>query len=251
MAKTDDYRAALRALPAWDDYLLAESRLPGPRGNLELLEAAVLEGEAANFRRWASLGADAAPTNTPGEFLAACGIVGLGRLLAEGDNAILPALRSAASDPRWRVREAVAMGLQRLGDVDMRALLAIARDWCSGSPLERRAAIAAVCEPRLLRDERAAVAVLGLLDDATADLAGRQDRRSDDVRVLRQALGYCWSVAVVAAPDEGRPMIERWCRSADPVVRAIMRENLAKHRLARLDPDWVRRRLDEVRAGPV
>ena len=39
-------------------------------------------------------------------------------------NPPLQALRPLASDPRWRIREAVAMALQRWGDADMPALLA-------------------------------------------------------------------------------------------------------------------------------
>ncbi len=246
MTKVDDYRATLRALPAWDDHLLAESRLPGPRGNLELLEAAVLEGDAADFRRWASLTPDAAPTNTPGEFLAACGVVGLGRLLAGGDGAVLPALRAAASDPRWRVREAVAMGLQRLGDADMARLLAIAQEWSAGLPFERRAAIAAMCEPRLLRPRDVTLGVLAILDAVTAEIAGGPRRSGEADRVLRQALGYCWSVAVAASPDDGRPLMERWCRDRDPVIRSIMRENLKKRRLAASDPGWTDQRRAEL-----
>ena len=42
------------------------------------------------------------------------------------------------------------MALQRLGDVDMAQLLAEMRDWAEGTPLEQRAAAAAICEPRLL-----------------------------------------------------------------------------------------------------
>mgnify|MGYP003381824632 CR=1 FL=1 len=39
--------------------------------------------------------------------------------MAEGDATLLATLQSCASDPRWRIREAVAMALQRLGDVNM------------------------------------------------------------------------------------------------------------------------------------
>ena len=35
----DAYRTQLEQLADWDDYLRQESRLPGPRANLELLEA--------------------------------------------------------------------------------------------------------------------------------------------------------------------------------------------------------------------
>ena len=84
MPSTETYRAALTALPAadWEPYLLAHSNLPGPRGNLELAAAAADLGDEAQFRRWAGLGPDVAPENTPGCFLAFCGVVGLGAVMA-------------------------------------------------------------------------------------------------------------------------------------------------------------------------
>ena len=80
MTSIATYRAALTALPAadWEPYLLAHSNLPGPRGNLELAQVVADLGTEAQFRRWASLGPDVAPENTPGCFLAFCGVVGLG-----------------------------------------------------------------------------------------------------------------------------------------------------------------------------
>jgi hypothetical protein len=47
----------------------------------------------------------------------------LGRLLAEGRTELLEVLRRLASDPRWRVREGVAIALQKFGDADMAGLL--------------------------------------------------------------------------------------------------------------------------------
>ncbi len=38
MAKADQYREILRTLDEWDAFLLKESGLPGPRGNLELAQ---------------------------------------------------------------------------------------------------------------------------------------------------------------------------------------------------------------------
>jgi hypothetical protein len=75
---------------------------------------------------------------------------------------------------------------------------------------------------------------LDLLDKVTASLAAEENRRSEGVRALRKALGYCWSVAVAALPDEGTPRLERWLASDDPDVRWVMRENLRKARLRRL-----------------
>jgi hypothetical protein len=229
----------LRALDDWDSYLLSESGLPGPRGNIELAQAVADEGNLELFRRYEAYTAEVAPVNSPDEFLAFCGVVGLGRLLAEGDRHLLPALRTHASDPRWRVREAVAMALQRLGDADMDQLIVDMRDWAQGSSLEQRAAIAALCEPRLLRQARHASAVLQMLDTVTTSLERVDDRRGEGFLALRKSLGYCWSVAVVALPEEGRVLMEKWLVTADKDINWIMHENLKKARLSRMDAEWV------------
>ena len=232
-------RAAFLAAPDREAYLRAHSNLPGPRGNLELLEAASAAASPTELRRWADLDPSVAPTDTPGEFVAAVGVVGLGRLVAAGDRTLLPRLRDASRDPRWRVREAVAIGLQAWGDLDRPALLAEMERWAGGSPLEGRAAMAALCEPRLLREPDTIARTLAVLDRLTMAVRSAQDRRHPDVRVLRQALGYGWSVAVAADPDLGLPAFERWLGDPDADVRWIVRSNLAKARLARAAPAWL------------
>lgn len=241
MGKANRYREKLRTLDDWDAFLLAESGLPGPRGNLELVQAVADEGDEARFRRYLAFDAEQAPANSPYEFLAVCGVVGLGRLLAEGRTDVLETIRACASDPRWRMREGVCMALQRLGQVDMDALLQEMADWSQGNLLEKRAAAAALCEPQLLQDGAHTRRVLQILDDITASVREVEDRKSEDFRVLRKGLGYCWSVAVAALPDAGKQSMERWFASDDKDVRWIMRENLKKKRLARVDAAWVER----------
>jgi hypothetical protein len=131
------------------------------------------------------------------------------------------------------------MALQRFGAADMDALLQAMQEWSRGNPLEQRAAAAALCEPCLLHQEAHAEQVLRILEGITASLASMKDRQGDDFRALRQGLGYCWSVAVAAHPQAGKTMMERWLASEDGDVRWIMRENLKKTRLARMDADWV------------
>ena len=239
MSKVGSYRQILRTLDDWDPFLLQESGLPGPRANLELLQAVADEGSEAQFRRWLTLGPDRAPVNSPEQFLAVCGVVGLGRLLAEGDRTVLPILRGYASDPRWRMREGVAMALQRLGDRDMDALLAEMEGWIRGNWLEKRAAAAGLCEPRLLTRPEHAQHVLQILDGITTSVAAAEDRKSNAFKTLRQALGYCWSVAVAVLPVEGKAVMEKWLPTADPDVAWIMKENLKKKRLQRIAPAWV------------
>ena len=243
MPKSAAYRDTLSHLADWDVYLQAESGLPGPRANLELAQAVADLGRPEQFRRWLALDAAAAPANTPAEFFPLCGAVGLGRLLAEGDLGALAELRGHANDPRWRLREGVTMALQRWGETDMGALIGAMKGWSRGAWLEQRAVAAAVCEPRLLKDGRHVPAVLRLLDGITSGLA-RADaasRKSAGFKTLRRALGFCWSVAVAAAPTAGQPAMEQWLASADPDVRWAMQANLKTIRLARLDPAWVRR----------
>jgi hypothetical protein len=239
--KADRYRETLRALEGenWEAFLLQESRLPGPRANLELAHAVTEEGDEGLFERFLSFDAQEAPTNSPYEFLAFCGVLGLGRLLTEGRMEALKTLRLFASDPRWRVREAVAMALQRFGQVDMDALLLEMARWSEGSMLEQRAAAAALCAPNLLREAVHVERVLRILDEITASLQYAGDRKGDAFQALRKGLGYCWSVAVAALPEAGKRMMEQWFVSDDRDVRWIMRQNLRKKRLARMDAEWV------------
>jgi hypothetical protein len=227
VTKVDEYREFLSGTPVaeWQAFLADHSGLPGPRANLELIHAVAEVGDAQLLRRYA--GAD-------DEFLAACGAVGLGRLLAGGDPDAEADMHRLACDVRWRAREGVAMGLQRLGDEDLQAMLDIVERWAGDSSLlVRRAAVAGLCEPRLLGSPDVMPRVFAMLDAVTAGIAGAtgEDRRSDPFRVLRQALGYCWSVAIAAAPVTGLEQFDRWQTSTDGDVQWIVRENLKKARM--------------------
>ena len=74
MSRVEHYRDKLRTLDDWDPFLLAESRLPGPRANLEL--AVADKGTAEQFGTWRAWDAERAPVGTPHEFLAFCGVLG-------------------------------------------------------------------------------------------------------------------------------------------------------------------------------
>lgn len=229
-------RAALLAAPDREAYLLAESRLPGPRANLELLDAAgdVLSRDEA--LRLAALGPEEAPAGTAREFLPCCGNVAIGRLIAEGEVALVARLRGAAGDPRWRVRESVAIALQRWGDADVSAMLAAVEPWATGSPLEARAAVAAICEPRLLSTRPAIDGAVRILDAATVLLAALTKPRGEPGRVLGAALGYGWSVAVAAEPSAVLPAFSRWAEAGDSDVRRVVASNLGKARFKRAAP---------------
>jgi hypothetical protein len=228
VGKVDDHRAALRCVLDWLPYLAANSGLPGPRGNLELVAACAEEADLIQAERL---------IDTGDEFATVCGLVALGRLLGQGDGRQGEVLHRYATDDRWRVREGVAMALQRAGDDDPDTAFTIAEAWATDTdPLVRRAAVAAVCEPRLLCDPAFARRTLDLLARVTGELARSPlaDGRASALRTLRQALGYGWSVAVAALPDEGLAKFARFAASDDPDVAWIVLENRKKNRLKRL-----------------
>lgn len=231
MGKVAQYAEELAAIDHadWPAYLTERSGLPGPRGNIELAQAVADVGTLDDFE---------ALIATDDEYLTFCGVVGLGAVLAAGGHRRLEAqVRRHASDERWRVREAVAMAMQRLGDADLPRLLGLVRDWADDpDPLVQRAAAAAICEPRLLTTPDAAAAAVEVCRRATESLVRRpaDQRRDAAVRTLRKGLGYCWSVAVAADPAPGLAAFAELAATDDPDVAWIVRENRSKKRLAAL-----------------
>ena len=236
MSKKDGYRHTLRDLDDWIPFLRNESGLPGPRGNLELAYVVAEEGNKEQFEQWLSIKAG---ENTPEVFLVFCGVVGLGKLAARYSS-LLEQLRQYASDPRWRIREAVATGLQLTGDQNMNLLLKEMRAWSKGNWHEKRAAAAALAEPRLLRQPKQIKAALRIMDQITASMEGAGTLQDESFKVLRQAMGYCWSVVVAALPESGKPAIEKWLYSEDKDIKWVMKENLKKNRLVKMDASWVK-----------
>lgn len=239
MPKVEEYRTALAGLKEWDRYLMENSGLPGPRGNLELAEAAASLGDIALFRRYVSLGADVAPENTPEGYLVMVGVWGLGWLAARGKGVAVEEIRPFASDSRWRVREAAAIALQAIGDIDTDLFRKATAEWSTGNRLEQRAAIAGLAEPRLLKSPGSAQHALAIHERVTSSLLGAPDASSEEARVLRQALGYAWSVVIVQIPDQGKAAFEALLARSDPDARWIVRENLKKNRLVKMDAAWV------------
>jgi hypothetical protein len=243
-SKVDFYIQKLNSLKDWDNYLLTESGLPGPRGNLELAQAFAEIGNEKLIQKYLTIDTEDAPTNSAKVFLTFCGVVGLGTLVNRGKKEYLKEIHHFASDTRWRIREAVAMALQRIGDVDINLALPEAKELSHGNFLEKRAAAAALCEPRLLKSEGAAIVVLEMLDDITNSIVGFNDKNDENFDVLKKGLAYCWSVAVAACPEKGKKFMEKWVQSKDKNIAWIMKENLKKNRLIKMDKDWVSKQMN-------
>ena len=226
-ARAEAYRVELRKLVRWEPFLKKNSGLPGPRANLELVAAVAEEADAD--RLW-HLSA------SKDEFLALCGTAGLGRIALLEPDTVTKRLHELASDPRWRVREGVAIALQRIGREDMPGLLLVMKDWAGDEPFVQRAVVAGLCEPPILKRNEDVVAVLEILDAITRSVAAAEDRQTEGFEALRKALGYGWSVAAAAAPSNTVPYLQKWMRSADKDVAWIVKSNLGKSRMTPLLP---------------
>ncbi len=235
------------------EYLISNSNLPGRRGNLELAwafaDAVERYAEAQEQRLWelcatlAAVSADTAPVNDPREFLSFCGVVGvggLGSLSSALFDAAVAVLRRSANDPRWRMREAVAMGLQRLLARRGQDTLGELAKWVNdGTLLELRGAAAAVADPGLLEDQSVALAALQLHRRIIDRMLETEERRSEEFRILRKALGYTLSVVTRAIPDEGFEFMRQLVALQDRDVLWIVKENLKKNRLVKNFPERV------------
>ncbi|MBI5542517.1 MAG: HEAT repeat domain-containing protein [Deltaproteobacteria bacterium] len=240
--------------------LLRESRLPGPRGNLELAarfaEAAGRQASDPLWRlleSWLALSPEQAPVNDPREFLPFCALLAAAETWAGHKSrrrAIAAQVRVAANDPRWRLREGVAQALQRIGYADPQGMRGLIAALASGRPtlLELRAIVAALADPPLLGDpENVALA----LDRAEAILAsvaatGAAERKSCAFKALEQGLSYALSVFVAQAPQPGFALLRRWATCGDANIKRILEHNLGKARLTRRFPMEIARVRDAL-----
>ncbi|WP_136193084.1 HEAT repeat domain-containing protein [Actinomyces procaprae] len=227
MADTSTWIAELKELEAkdWPAYLNQRSGLPGPRANIELIATAALVADSAVVEELLADG---------GEYTTACAAAALGYRAA--DAAFERRARELATDERWRVREAVTIGLQLLGDSDPQTLFSLVLAWADDTdPLVQRAAAVAICEPRLLRTADGARIAIDVCRRTTDHLIALppQDRKAPAARTLRKSLGYCWSVAVAADPGAGLPVFAA-LDVGDPDVAWIVTQNRRKKRLSKL-----------------
>lgn len=230
-------------------YLLGHSNLPGKRGNLELAFAFAeyIEEQYPIYREPTLNFCEALITENPPdrritgseEFLPFCGILGLGRIgkidpSKEPD--ILVYVKCAAQDERWRIREAVAMAIQDLMDARPETTIDILQSWVNeDSYLLYRAVAAGIAEPRFMKKKEIAQVALELHKAILAKVVRETDRRDPDYNILIKGLCYTLSVVVVGIEREGFAYLNDLLDMDHPIINKIVRENLKKKRLIRLN----------------
>src|SRR5215472_1745620 len=234
-------------------FLREQSHLPGPRANLELVNdlsyllTVLAPTQPDNvhmlLNHLVHHHYKVIESNTPDEFVMLCGVVAFGACAAERPEwrgETIEFLDSGAGNGSWRVREGVAMALQRLLSAapqeTLGHLIALAK---KGDYLQQRAAIAAISEPALLNTPDR---VKGALDIQRVVLerlhkVAAAERKREDFRALRKALGYTLSVVTAATPKDGFALMRVCADWGDADVVWVLRENLKKKRLAKYAED--------------
>lgn len=238
-------------------YLAAESSLAGPRTNQDLTEAfarAIREFAVADRedRRilWdlcvelACISPEDAPTSEPHESLSVCGVRGIAAMGPVSPGCVKAALRKlaeSAEDPRWRVRDAVAIGLRDLLARHRDVTVSELNGWVEGGSWSAMQTVAAgVADADLLREPDLAEAALLLHRKIMIRVYTAGERESEDFQALRKTLGCTLSRVVAALPSSGFEYLQQVSTLDDQEIRWIVRENLKDNHLAGDYPETVR-----------
>jgi hypothetical protein len=229
-------------------YLREQSRLPGTRANLELAQdfsgllaflAPAFPDETRVLLNQLVRDERRVVSNTPGEFVVLCGVQGFGACavaMPEWRDECFSLLAEYARSHSWRVRESTATAFQKLLLAAPDETLARLMDLLhKGDCLQLRACLATISEPVLLSSAQFVAAALSMQRAALEYLHAQPaaERKRNDVRVLRQALGYTLSVVTAASPDDGFALMCEIATWNDPDINWVLRENLKKRRLAK------------------
>ena len=218
-------------------YLLDNSHLPGPRGNLTLLYDFSRNASEEQIEKCLEyIKPDV--SNSPEEFAAMCGVLSYSLYHRSDLPRVISFLKEKANHGSWRIREAAAMAIQEISEDRLQEVIGALRPLIEGSMLERRAVVAGLCEPKLLNEKSTNREILFLLGELTRPFShdGKLDEEST---ALRKALGYGWSVVISHEPEEGKSAFEQLLALPGKHIRWIIRENLKKNRLIKLDSPWV------------
>jgi len=238
-----------------EDTLIANSNLPGKRANLELAFAmadcfGTGDLNESNWRmlaEWARIAPDDAPTNHPKEFLPFCAILSLGSsysLASQKNKAkFIDIIKNAASDPRWRIREASAMGFQRIAEKDFNVTKKLFSEWIKKATFsEKRAILVALAHPPILNNEENVAFCFQIADEVLQGLLdlNRSDEETEEYTILKKGLGFTLSVYVAYSPRKGFLFLKEWAQKGNDEIRKIIKTNLSKSRLIKQYGDKIR-----------
>lgn len=226
-------------------FLKENSNLPGPRGNLEMAYAFgncfdkdIAHGQWEYLLALSAIGAGEAPTGDPAEMLPFCTALAAGSYYAQAGEdrkaRIRAILRDAMNDKRWRMREAAAMGYQRIAEKDFAAVKEIFDAlYPQSNFFEKRAIIAALAHPPILKETDVTLYSLEISEDILNGITriSTEELKSEDFKVLSKGLEYAISVFAAAAPEEGFALLKAFAAVPHKDIKKIIKSNLGKARI--------------------
>ncbi len=242
------------------EYLRVNSNLPSRRANLELAKAFILiveeRFESHGQTLWdfinylINITPEQAPTGNPNEFLAFCGTWALGSIGVLSDalySESLLCLKRQANDSRWRIREAVAKGIQKILKNKPSDFVKELESWIvKDQYLIMRAVVTGLADPEVLKNSHLAKNALNFHKNVLNMVKNSKNRKTNEFKILRKGLGYSLSVVVQSLPDSGFQYLEELANIPDPDISWILRENLRKNRLVKNFPGEVKRVLGQL-----
>ncbi len=230
-------------------YLREHSRLPGSRVNLDLADelsyllASAIPRQAesvhALLNKFVNADRKTAAGSAPADFVMCCGILAFGSCAAGHaswrDEAFL-LLSHYSESSSWRIRDSVTLAyhyLLRATAYDtLTHLQALATD---GSYLQQRSAVTVLAESQLLYNAELLESAFDLhrIVLERVHSVPERERRQEEFKLLKRALGYTLSVITAAAPEQGFALMGECADWNDVDIEWILRENLKKKRLAK------------------
>lgn len=180
-----------------EQFIIKNSNLPGPRGNIELSFAlAEIYNDVDVLYDWLKVTEEVADTNNPKAFLPFSALVSLGKIYTnKKDKKIISVLKKSANDGRWRIREAVAFAFQIIGENDFTELKNIFSIWIKKSNnFGKRAILASLAHQKFLNEENTKFCF------EISDIVLKEMDRENNFEVLKKGLEFTLSVFAAANP---------------------------------------------------
>ncbi len=219
--------------------LYNNSGLPGPRANLTLLYKFAYDCSNEEIAECFKYDNEDI-SNSPEEFVLMCGIVAYCVSKTREIKMAASHLRKYASHKSWRVREALAIGFQEIAVVNMEEVVEELIRWLDGNAYEQRAVVATLCEPKLLKEYNNMPKILHILVELILSYNKISEKLTEAQGTLKKALAYGLSVAIVHAPEEGKIIFEKLSLEENKHIHWILKNNLKKKRLSKMDEEWVK-----------
>jgi hypothetical protein len=248
----DERKTAEELVLSWDqltfddssrkltNFLVANSGIPGPRGNLTL----AVEVSRLIAKDWASKkeffrDIIVGWSKSGDEYLMFVANCAIGHVLSSNpgeEGWAVPILYEANFSPLWRAREGVTFALEALLEYRADLALMLINQWCKSSdPMLVRNSIVALAHPSQLRRNHAQLSALKKYNDIGMKIIAKTVDSKNDVKILAKSLSFTLSVAAEVDEDY-LDEFQKWIDGNVKSWRTIIRGNLTKVRISKKYP---------------